>query len=274
MPHCPADGKCLAQDNQNVTTLATMSQVEGKWLILKGLNCGQAGWPAGFDYFPCQRDEFVMDAGSKWVDHVAYVEREERREKRREENGKERCAVLLAWLCCVARRKRGEEKGDAPAHSQKSLQDTLRFLTHLLVVLRSPSPPSVFFVPFFVVFFLPSYCGGNDNNCTTPIVNTVANVSVTSPGHWNFDTVLVHFSSSSGPPHTPCDMLYLVPHAHWMPIWCLQSMSWPIRIVRVMTHLHSDPPLTPQTEEWHVPSWPDQGDWMLCIYSGSTPRPL
>lgn len=136
MPHYPPDGQCLAQDNQTIATLTNMSQVAGKWWILKGLNCGQTGWPAGFDYFPCQRDEFVLDANSKWVDHIAY-------------------------------------------------------------------------------------CGGNDNNCTTPIVNTVANVSITSPG--------------------------------------------------VMTHWYTDPPLTPQTEEWRVLSWPDQADWMLYIYCGSTP---
>eukprot|EP00947_MAST-08B_sp_MAST-8B-sp1_P004886 g4886.t1 len=109
MPTYPADGTCLATDNQTISTLTNMSQVTGKWWILKGLNCGQPGWPAAFDYFPCQRDEFVFDdAQNRWVDHIAY-------------------------------------------------------------------------------------CGGTNNNCTTPIVNTVANVSITSPGvmtHWYTDPPL------------------------------------------------------------------------------------
>ena len=61
-----------------------------------------SGWPAGFDYFPCQRDEFVMAEDGSWIDHIAY-------------------------------------------------------------------------------------CGGKNNTCQTPIVFTVANVSLTSPGvmtHW------------------------------------------------------------------------------------------
>ena len=69
---------------------------------MRGLNCGQKGWPAGFDYFPCQRDEFVMADDGSWIDHIAY-------------------------------------------------------------------------------------CGGKNNTCQTPIVFTVANVSLTSPGvmtHW------------------------------------------------------------------------------------------
>lgn len=46
-------------------------QVKGKWWIIRGLNCGQSGWPAAFDYFPCQRDEFVLENGN-WIDHIAY----------------------------------------------------------------------------------------------------------------------------------------------------------------------------------------------------------
>jgi len=136
-PQEPPDGTCLATDNQTITNLVNMSQVAGKWWIIKGLNCGQEGWPAAFDYFPCQRDEFVFDEpNNRWVDHIAYT-------------------------------------------------------------------------------------GGKNNTPTTPIVNTVANVSMTSPG--------------------------------------------------VMTHWYTDPPLTPQTEEWRVLSWPGEGDWMLYIYCGSTP---
>lgn len=137
LPTSPPDGICLANDTQTITNLTDMSQVAGKWWIVRGLNCGQEGWPAGFDYFPCQRDEFVPGPtpDSVWIDHIAY-------------------------------------------------------------------------------------CGGQNNSCTTPLVYTVANVSITSPG--------------------------------------------------VMTHWYTDPPLTPQTEEWRVLSWPHP-DWMLYIYCGTVP---
>lgn len=106
-PQNPPDGSCLANDTDAVANLTDMSQVSGKWWILKGLNCGQSGWPGAFDWFPCQRDEFVFEDG-KWVDHI-------------------------------------------------------------------------------------SYCGGKNNTCTTPIVNTVADAKITSPGvmtHWYTDPPL------------------------------------------------------------------------------------
>ena len=74
---CMADHKCLpvtgksdgiceatdAQTLQNVTSIEQIGQVpgkSGKWWIVRGQNCGQnSDWPAGFDYFPCQRDDFV-----------------------------------------------------------------------------------------------------------------------------------------------------------------------------------------------------------------------
>ena len=71
LPKTPSDGKCLAQDTDTLKNLTNLSQVKGKWWILRGLNCGQSGWPAGFDFFPCQRDEFVYE-GAHWVDHIAY----------------------------------------------------------------------------------------------------------------------------------------------------------------------------------------------------------
>ncbi len=134
LPKSPPDGTCLANDSDAIKNLTNMSQVKGKWWIIRGLNCGQPGWPAGFDYFPCQRDEFVLKDG-QWIDHIAY-------------------------------------------------------------------------------------CGGTNNTCSTPMVFTEANVSLTKPG--------------------------------------------------VMTHWYTDPPLTPQIEEWRVLSWPHT-DWMLYIYCGFTP---
>lgn len=125
MPKMKPDGVCLATDNDTIRNLTAMDQVKGKWWILKGLNCGQEGWPAGFDYFPCQRDQFVHE-GSQWIDHIAY-------------------------------------------------------------------------------------CGGTNNSCTTPIVNTVANVSITSPGvmtHWYLDAPLL--------PQIEHWRVLSWPHPEWM----------------------------------------------------------
>lgn len=108
LPKASIDGKCLAEDSQTLKNLTSMDQVKGKWWILKGLNCGQPGWEAGFDAFPCQRDEFVFQE-DRWIDHIAY-------------------------------------------------------------------------------------CGGSNDTCSTPIVNTKANVSITSPGvmtHWYLDAPLL-----------------------------------------------------------------------------------
>ena len=141
------DGICLAQDNQTITNLTSLAQIgedvahnkSGKWWIVRGQNCAQnEDWPAGFDFFPCQRDEFVLNPATQdqsWIDHIAY-------------------------------------------------------------------------------------CGGSNNTCSTEMLYTVANVSMSTPG--------------------------------------------------VMTHYYTDPPLTPQTEEWRVLSAPHP-DWMLYIYCGSTP---
>jgi len=145
LPHtAKSDGKCLATDKQTIQNLTSLAQIgqnakqSGKWWIVRGLNCGQdSDWPAGFDYFPCQRDDFQPDpqVPGKWVDHIAY-------------------------------------------------------------------------------------CGGTKNKCATAMLYTVANVTIDTPG--------------------------------------------------VMTHYYTDPPLTPQNEEWRVLSFPHP-DWMLYIYCGSTP---
>jgi len=67
------DGKCLAKDSDTVRNITTMQQVAGKWWILSGLNCGQdETWPGGFDYFPCQRDDFVLFDDDYWLDYIAY----------------------------------------------------------------------------------------------------------------------------------------------------------------------------------------------------------
>ena len=71
LPKSPPDGVCLANDTDAIKNFTDMAQVKGKWWVLRGLNCGQPGWPAGFDYFPCQRYEFVLENG-RWINHIAY----------------------------------------------------------------------------------------------------------------------------------------------------------------------------------------------------------
>ncbi len=71
IPKMKPDGVCLANDSEALQNITSMSQVQGKWWVLKGINCGQKGWPAGFDYLPCQRDHFFKE-GSDWINHVAY----------------------------------------------------------------------------------------------------------------------------------------------------------------------------------------------------------
>lgn len=67
------DGKCLVTDDQTIQNLTDMHQVAGRWWILKGLNCGQPGWPAGFDFFPCQYDDFIPgENGEFGTDHIGY----------------------------------------------------------------------------------------------------------------------------------------------------------------------------------------------------------
>lgn len=137
LPVYPPDGKCLATDNQTIKNLTSIAQIPGKWWILRGLNCGQEGWPAGFDFFPCQQDEFVLEDG-KWVDHI-------------------------------------------------------------------------------------SYCGGINNTCSTPIVYTVADVVITSPG------VMTHYYTD--PPMKPQTEEWRVlswPHPDWMLyIYCGSTPTGP-----------------------------------------------
>ena len=125
LPKMPPDGECLTKDTDTIQNLTKLAQVQGKWWILKGLNCGQKGWPAGFDFFPCQRDKFVFE-GSQWIDHI-------------------------------------------------------------------------------------SYCGGKNNTCTTPMINTTANVSITAPGvmtHWYLDAPLL--------PQIEYWRVLSWPHPEWM----------------------------------------------------------
>ena len=56
-----------------------------------------------------------------------------------------------------------------------------------------------------------SYCGGKNNTCTTPMINTTANVSITAPGvmtHWYLDAPLL--------PQIEYWRVLSWPHPEWM----------------------------------------------------------
>jgi hypothetical protein len=80
LPQSPMNGKCLAPTRSSssasinsssgfeggtgtvVSNLTSYDQIQGQWWIVRGLNCGQdETWSAGFDAFPCQFDNFVLE---------------------------------------------------------------------------------------------------------------------------------------------------------------------------------------------------------------------
>ena len=71
LPILPMNGKCL-KTNHTVSNITNYEQIQGRWWIVRGLNCGQTNWTAGFDAFPCQYDEFVKDDDETWMDHIGY----------------------------------------------------------------------------------------------------------------------------------------------------------------------------------------------------------
>lgn len=102
LPQSPMNGKCLAPRSSGdgvgvgstvVSNLTSYDQIQGQWWIVRGLNCGQdETWSAGFDAFPCQYDNFVLEdkdptlsnsdmtktempqqeQEQQWIDHIGY----------------------------------------------------------------------------------------------------------------------------------------------------------------------------------------------------------
>eukprot|EP01065_Artemidia_motanka_P053034 TRINITY_DN973_c0_g1_i2.p2 TRINITY_DN973_c0_g1~~TRINITY_DN973_c0_g1_i2.p2 ORF type:complete len:330 (+),score=118.73 TRINITY_DN973_c0_g1_i2:59-991(+) len=100
LPIYPDDGSCLATDADAVQNLTSLSQLEGDWWVIKGINCGQtadgtpfhpgAGYPqlqptpgksfpGGYDWYPCQHERFVRSSGhdypnptTPWVNNITY----------------------------------------------------------------------------------------------------------------------------------------------------------------------------------------------------------
>lgn len=125
LPATPPDGICKAKKSDGLKDVTSLDSISGIWWILKGLNCGQKGWPSGFDYFPCQSDQFYKVNG-EWKDRI-------------------------------------------------------------------------------------EYCGGTNSTCSTPIVHTFANVTISQPG--------VLFHSYTDPPLQPQTEDWILlsrPHPDWM----------------------------------------------------------
>lgn len=77
LPTLPAgtDGKCPvnSENMHKVHVLKNLSEIEGTWLEVRGLNCGVAGsnWEGGYDALPCRSDSWVFNAG-KWWYHTSF----------------------------------------------------------------------------------------------------------------------------------------------------------------------------------------------------------
>ncbi len=54
---------------QDITDL---NQVSGDWWVVKGQNCGQEGWPGGYDWYPCQHGRFLEEEDGSWINNTTY----------------------------------------------------------------------------------------------------------------------------------------------------------------------------------------------------------
>lgn len=71
------DGICPVNKNNisDVVQLSSMSDLEGTWLELKGLNCGKArsGWEGGYDALPCRSSSWVYSKDLWWY-HTSFCQ--------------------------------------------------------------------------------------------------------------------------------------------------------------------------------------------------------
>ncbi len=51
-----------------------MEQISGEWWVVKGQNCGQEGWPGGYDGYPCQHIRYIPDGNGGWVNNCTFCE--------------------------------------------------------------------------------------------------------------------------------------------------------------------------------------------------------
>jgi len=67
----PPDGSCLATADQTAQELTEIDMVAGDWWVVRGLNCGQEGWPGAYDWYPCQHARYVV-VEDGWVNNTTY----------------------------------------------------------------------------------------------------------------------------------------------------------------------------------------------------------
>jgi len=64
------DGQCLvtSENIHKVHVLASLDEIEGTWLEIRGLNCGVPGsnWEGGYDALPCRSSSWVYYAQEWW----------------------------------------------------------------------------------------------------------------------------------------------------------------------------------------------------------------
>lgn len=72
LPMAADDGKCLGTDADADQSLTHLEQIQGKWWLLKGLNCGQDDvYYGGVDWYPCTRDLFSYQKSKMlWNDEL------------------------------------------------------------------------------------------------------------------------------------------------------------------------------------------------------------
>ena len=40
--------------------------------MVKGQNCGQEGWPGGYDWYPCQHERYLEVEEEVWINNTTY----------------------------------------------------------------------------------------------------------------------------------------------------------------------------------------------------------
>jgi hypothetical protein len=74
LPSYPEEGECLATWDEALQDVTDIADVEGSWWVLKGQNCGQEGWPGGYDGYPCQNCHYKRVEGTtdQWINNQTY----------------------------------------------------------------------------------------------------------------------------------------------------------------------------------------------------------
>jgi len=72
LPMAADDGKCIGTDADADQSIINIEQIQGKWWLLKGLNCGQDNvYYGGVDWYPCTRDLFTFQKSNlMWNDEL------------------------------------------------------------------------------------------------------------------------------------------------------------------------------------------------------------